>query len=163
MISSAVQSLTIVLIRHAEKPLKGDNLSPEGLHRALQLPAVLHSKFGVPDYLYVPALVMDTSTAHARMFQTATPMAVQYNLSINSKFSEKDVTGVIQDVRAKTGTVLMVWEHHGINELVLALGVNTAPPWPDDDYDSIWIVTLTQNGAPRLTIDQQKLTPSLAA
>ena len=151
--------LTIVIIRHGEKPETGDNLSPEGLNRALQLPTILVGKFGIPTHVYVPALGMDMTTTHARMFQTVTPLAVQYNLGINTKFDEHDFAGVASHLREKTGTALVVWEHHGINDMVLALGVQNAPVWADDDYDSIWIITFHENGDPVLIFEKQGITP----
>src|SRR5262249_60930245 len=82
--------LTIVAVRHGEKPADGDNLSCRGQNRALALPAVLMSKFGKPDYTYVPSVKLDKSTEHARMFQTVTPFAVQDNLTIDRRFAEDD-------------------------------------------------------------------------
>ncbi len=57
-------------------------------------------------------------------------------------------------------TVLMAWEHDHIPPTVNALlasyftgggGAAPAPGWPDDDYDTIWTVTL--DGAGNLSID----------
>src|SRR5215471_10972274 len=92
--SSAYQSLfgqsnstlKVILVRHGEKPKTGSNLTCEGLNRSLQLPEVVDKKFGKPDYLYVPSLAMGDSTKHARMFQTAIPLAVKYQLEITSRF-----------------------------------------------------------------------------
>ncbi len=149
--------LKLIIIRHGEKPAMGDNLSPQGLKRALQLPAVLQGKFGIPDYVYVPALAMDASTSHSRMFQTVTPFAIQYNLAINTKFDERDFDGIADDLRGKTGTVLLVWEHHGIHDLVAKIGVKDVLMWADDDFDSIWIVTIDETGDPILEIDHQNV------
>ena len=93
--SGSDSALRIVFIRHAEKPEKGSNLSCRGLNRSYQLPAVIKSKFGVPDHIYVPSMKMGEKTSHARMFETAIPLAVKYNLAINSKYDEKDSAGVI--------------------------------------------------------------------
>ncbi len=152
--------LTIVLIRHGEKPIQGDNLSPQGFNRALQLPTVLHNRFGVPNHVYVPAIGTDITTTHARMFQTVTPFAIQYNLGINSKFDEHDYTGIADHVRTKTGLALFVWEHHAIPELAKAMGISNPPDWPDDDYDSIWIIAANQLGNLVLTMDKQHITPA---
>ena len=160
MENSPLGLLKVVLIRHGEKPELGDNLSPPGLARALQLPALLYSKFGRPDHVYVPSLTTDVTTSHARMFQTVTPLAVQYNLSINSKFDEKDYTGIAQHILGKTGTALVVWEHHGINSIVSAIGIQDAPLWEDADFDSIWIITFSSGGEPRLTVDYQNIRSS---
>jgi hypothetical protein len=160
MATSPLSVLKIVIIRHGEKPEIGDNLSAQGLQRALQLPTVLYAKFGVPDHIYVPSLGMDVATSHSRMFQTVTPFAIQYNLRINSKFDEKDAAGLAAHVLEKTGTALMVWEHHMINPIVSSLGVADAPLWGDTDFDSIWIITFTPMGTPILTHDRQNLTPT---
>src|SRR5947208_16944991 len=67
----------IIIIRHGEKPDQGDNLSCQGLNRALQLPAVLNQKFGTPNAIFVPSLKMGKSTNAARMYQTIVPFAVK--------------------------------------------------------------------------------------
>ncbi len=149
--------LTVVIIRHGEKPAVGGNLTPQGLTRSLQLPYTLQQKFGIPDFIYVPTLLMDTETLHARMFQTATPTAIQFNLAINTRFDEKDATGLASHVREKTGTVLIVWEHRAIKDILEAFGVTNAPTWPDDDFDSIWVIIVNQHNQPVLLIDRQHL------
>ncbi len=151
--------LKVVIIRHGEKPDSGDNLSCQGENRALQLPAVLYKKFNVPNYSYVPMLALGKSTSHARMFQTITPFAIQYNLTVNSKYGEKDTAKAAGDVMGKIGTVLMVWEHSEIQSLATNLGVKNAPAWNGDDFDSIWVITY-QKGKATLTPDKEGISPS---
>jgi len=157
--SDGQSALTIVIVRHGEKPADGDNLSCQGLNRALALPAVLMKKFRRPDLAYVPALKLGGSTAHARMFQTVTPMAVQQNLTVNSQFEEDDVTGVAKDVLRQTGLVLMVWEHTQIPPLAKALGVASPPAWDSKDFDSIWVVT-PSGGSAKLAVKSEGIKPS---
>jgi hypothetical protein len=165
--NTADKHLKIVIIRHAEKPNDqtadktegGDNLSCQGQNRALQLPTVLIKKIGKPDYTYVPSLSMDKNTAHSRMFQTITPFAVKYNLTINSKYDESELTAAAKSVLKKSGTVLMVWQHSAIADLAKALGVKNPPKWQGVDFDSMWIVTYANDKA-ELTIDHQGLSPS---
>lgn len=152
-------SLKVVIIRHGEKPETGDNLSCQGENRALQLPAVLYQKFGQPDYTYVPSLKMDKSTSHSRMFQTATPFAIKYNLTLDSKYNENDYTNTAASVLKKTGTVLVVWEHSSIPPLATSLGVTNPPAWEGNDFDSIWIITYPK-GKAELSTDKEGLTPS---
>ncbi len=152
-------NLKIVIIRHGEKPENGDNLSCQGESRALQLPAVLYQKFNKPDYTYVPSLELDKSTKHARMFQTVTPFAIKYNLTVNSKYDEKDYSTIAKKVLEKTGTVLMVWEHSAIPPLAGELGVNNPPAWGGKDFDSIWVITYP-NGKAVLSIDKEGIIPS---
>jgi hypothetical protein len=148
-------SLKIVFIRHAEKPVKGDNLTCQGLNRSLMLPAVITAKFGVPAYVFVPGLGLGEATKHARMFQTIVPLAVKYNLTINSSRTEKDSLGMAADLKSRSGVVLVSWEHGGIAPIVRALGVKEPGlTWANDDYDTIWIVTF-KNGAAVLTLDKE--------
>jgi hypothetical protein len=156
-----IEQLKVVFIRHAEKPLKGDNLTCQGLNRSLQLPAIISSKFGVPDFIYVPSLAVGQSTKHSRMFQTIVPLAVKYNLPINTSYQEKDSAGIANDIKSKSGTVLVVWEHHAIVPIIKALGISNEDfIWSDDDYNSILIVTFPK-GIATLTKDTEGVTPSM--
>ena len=157
--NAPADDLKVVIIRHAEKPVAGDNLSCQGQNRALQLPAILAKKFIKPDYTYVPALKSDKSTAHSRMFQTVTPLAVKYDLTINSKYRQNEYADVAKSVLKKNGVVLMVWSHSEMPDLVRALGVDNAPKWADEDFDSIWLVTYA-NGKATLAADNQGLKPA---
>jgi hypothetical protein len=153
--------LKVVFIRHAEKAQSGDNLTCAGLNRALQLPRVIVSKFGVPDYLYVPSLGLGDHTTQGRMFQTAAPLAIKYNLDINSKYAKGDITAIANDILQKKGTVLVVWEHKAISSIVEALGIhNLSPIWDHDDFDSIWIVTIDKNGKAGFMQDREAINPS---
>jgi hypothetical protein len=151
--------LKIVILRHAEKPKEGDNLSCKGLNRALQLPAVLERKFDRPRYVYVPSLSNGRSSKHARMFETVAPFAIKENLTVNSKFEESDVAAAATEVLTLDGTVLMVWEHSQIPPLARALGVPQPPSWPEDDFDTIWVITFP-GGRASMSIDREGLAPA---
>jgi hypothetical protein len=152
--------LKIVFIRHGEKPLKGDNLTCQGINRSLKLPAVITSKFGVPAFVFVPGLGLGESTKHARMFETIVPLVSKYNLTVNSSRTEKDSLGMAADLKSRNGVVLVSWEHGGIAPIVRALGVTEAGlKWSDTDYDSIWIVTFN-SGTAILTRDNEGIKPS---
>jgi hypothetical protein len=94
-------ALRVVIIRHGEKPVKGENLSCMGLNRALALPAVLDTVTGRPDYTYVPTISTGKKTSSVRMFQTVTPFAIQDSLTINSSYKESDSIGTATDVLKK--------------------------------------------------------------
>jgi len=139
---------TIVLIRHGEKPKKGDNLSCRGVNRSLALVDVLHTRFGIPEAIFVPSMSRKDNTKHSRMFQTILPFASKYNLPVNSEFRVADAPAVAGAARKKTGVVIIVWEHSQLPEIARSLGVeSTSLDWSDDDYDSIWIVTYKHNKA----------------
>lgn len=138
---------SVIIIRHGEKPDDGDNLSCKGLNRSLGIPGSLSSKFSIPLYTYIPTIDCGKDTKHSRMFQTVTPFAVQYDLTINSKHEVDDINGVANAVigklgtKSKHGTILLVWEHKNIQPIAVALGVKDAPKWQGSDFDSIWVIT----------------------
>jgi hypothetical protein len=152
-------NLKVVMIRHGEKPDPGDNLSCQGENRALKLPAVLYQKFNIPDYTYVPTLKTGDATKHSRMFQTVSPFAITYNLTVDSKYEEDDYSNVADDVKKKTGTVLLVWEHKAIQPIAEKLGIKNPPAWEGSDFDSIWIITY-KNGEATLAFDKEGITPT---
>jgi hypothetical protein len=152
----------VVIIRHAEKPAKGDNLTCQGLNRSLKLPGILYSKYGVPAYTYVPSVGKGKATKHARMFQTITPMAVKYNLVINSKYDENDAVQLATDILEKKGLVLVVWTHSSIQALARSLGIGTTGlNWDSNDYDSIWVISFS-NGVASFSTDHEGVTASSA-
>ncbi len=156
----ASPTVTIYFFRHGEKPDKGDNLSCQGENRALALPAVVKKIVGIPDYTFIPALTSGKSTTPSRMFQTVTPTAVMYNLKLNSSHAETDSLQMAADLKTRKGHVLVVWEHTSIAPIVRALGVpNFDKKWHGDDFDTIWIVTIT-NGVATFSKDKEGLKPS---
>jgi hypothetical protein len=151
---SQSESLTVVIIRHGEKNEATGNLSCKGLHRALQLPGVLAGKFRQPGSIYVPTLSPGKETTHARMFQTASPLAIQDNLPVNSKFAVADADGLARDLSKRSGVVLLVWEHGNIPAIAAALGVKEKKlKWEDKDFDSIWVITWSNSKKGKLKAD----------
>jgi len=154
------KSLKVVIIRHGEKPDNGNNLNCQGLNRAIALPKILFTKFGVANEIYIPTVNTGDKTKSARMFQTITPYAVKYNLDINSSYETGDYKSVAKDVFEQKGTVILCWEHNAIPHLAKALGVQgNIRDWSDNDFDSIWIITY-RNGNVTLTADKEGLNPS---
>ncbi len=149
----------VVIIRHAEKPDNGDNLSCKGLNRSLLLPAVLYNKFRVPEKIFIPSVNNGKSANQLRMLQTITPFAVKYNLKIDSKFDVDDAKDLAAAVMQSNGYVLIIWEHDKIDNIVKALGVDTkGMKWGDNDFDSIWIINF-KNGKGTLAVDKEGLNP----
>lgn len=153
------QSVKIVIIRHAEKPANGNNLSCQGFNRSLLLPAAIVAKVGVPNYIYVPSPNHSDEVKRTRMFQTVSPLAVKYNKSINTAFEVDDAKKLAKAVLAQKGTVLLCWEHHEIQNILEALGVKAKKlKWNDGDYDSMYIITYVK-GKAILKLDRENLQP----
>lgn len=151
--------LKVVIIRHAEKPDEGNNLSCQGFNRSVELAEVLHRLYGKFDEVYAAQPNVGSKTTSARMFQTISPYAIKYDISVNTEFKSGDVKELAKDLEQQTGTVLVVWEHSTIARLVRELGIRKEElKWPDDDYDTIWTVTFSGK-KPKLSVGSEGLSP----
>jgi len=154
----AQEALRVVLIRHAEKPLAGDNLSCAGFERATKLAGVIKNKYGIPSEIFAPAPTTGKSTKNVRMLQTAWPLAVKYNLPVNTRYTVEESDKLARALQKRSGIVLVIWEHKELIAIAQALGIDGALTWPANDYDTIWLITF-KNGKPVLTIDHENIRP----
>ena len=149
---------TLVFIRHGEKPPDDDGqLTIRGLNRALALPDVLLNKFGRADYVFAPATTKKPASHHRGTFSyvrplaTIEPTAVRLGLPVETRFAFDEISGLQSELCTppyQRATVFVAWEHHLLDDLVkrlmAAFGGNTndVPEWPEDDFDSIFIIRL---------------------
>ncbi len=146
----------VILIRHAEKPAEGNDLSPRGFQRARALvsffqtnPAV--TRFGPPAAIYAAKPKADG--AQARPLETVQPLAKALRLAVNTDFRKDDVAGlaasVMKDSAHAGKTVLVAWQHHLIPRIAKALGAAQAPDsWPGEVFDRAWIIDFDGRGKP---------------
>ena len=147
---------TIVFFRHGEKPSGGlGQLTCKGLHRALELPNVLLSKFGTPDYLYAPnpAVKMNDpagSFYYVRPLATIEPVAIRAGKSVNTRYGYNDVAGlksVLITASKADDTLFVAWEHAYLVKIAQSImtsygGGFTVPTWTTGDYDSLYIINV---------------------
>jgi hypothetical protein len=154
---------TIVFIRHAEKPEAGlGQINCRGLNRALALPAVLASKFGKLDQIYAPdprGKVHDPAGTfdYLRPLATIEPTAVRLGMAVNCDYRYdqiKDLETKLLSPERLGQVILVVWEHHFLNQMVKDL-VQTkggdpkqVPDWPGSEYDRIDILRIPAGNAP---------------
>ena len=94
------------------------------------------------------------------MFQTISPFAIKYNLAINTSYDVNDVDQLVKKIKKASGTVLIVWEHKEMPVIAELLGVKTDNlKWDSDDYDSIWVVNISDSKA-ILTKDKEGIKPA---
>ncbi len=92
--------------------------------------------------------------------QTIWPLAVKYNLTVNSKYDVKQTAALAKNILKRSGTVLVVWEHNNIADIATALGAKVKSlNWPGNDYDSIWKLTV-KSSKTTLTRSKENLTPA---
>jgi hypothetical protein len=159
---SAGPSATLMIVRHAEKPLtdgppggvdadgRGDkhSLTTTGWARAGALVELFASTRNPPppgllrpDALY--AAVRGDSESK-RPMQTLLPLAARLGEAVNTTFGQGHEAGLAAELATRTGSTLVSWEHKAIATIVARLGpITPTPPagWPDDRYDVVWVFT----------------------
>jgi hypothetical protein len=154
---------TIIFIRHAEKPEAGlGQLNCRGLNRALALPSVLASKFGTLDQIYAPdptGKVHDPAGTfdYLRPLATIEPTAIRLGMPVNCNYhfyQIKDLETELLSPERLGQVILVVWEHHNLNQMVKDL-VQTkggdpkqVPDWSGDEYDRIDILRIPGGNGP---------------
>ena len=131
---------TIILVRHAEKvatPGDDPQLSDAGVARAELLSRMFENS----------GLTAIYTTQYVRTKKTAEPIARKLGLqlqTVDAAASKKLVEGIV--ARHKGRTVLVVGHSNTLPEIIQAFGGGNISEISDDDYDNVYIVTLTQKG-----------------
>lgn len=146
--SPGLKDTTVLIIRHAEKPETGYDLTPVGYERAK---AYVHyfQNFtidGKPvtlDHLFAAA---DSKGSH-RPRLTLEPLSKATGLAIDQKFEAKQYQELADDLRATPhgAHILICWHHGDIPQLLQALGANPQKllpkgRWPDNVFG--WMIQL---------------------
>jgi hypothetical protein len=156
----------VLIIRHAEKPASGDDLSPAGFARARELvqyfertPAV--TQFGTPVAIYAMGFENGTSR---RAVETVTPLAQALRLPVRSQYLKDQVAPLVREIMSTPAyagrTVLICWEHNVIPQIAQEFGVRNAPgSWSEDDYWDVWRLVFTGNMVSHFDVFSQHLMP----
>jgi broad specificity phosphatase PhoE len=121
------------LVRHAEKdPGDDPGLSAAGSARALRLAELLAGQS--IERVYV------TATRRAR--DTAAPLAARFGLPVEI-YDPKKLAELATTLRERKETVLVVGHSNTTDELAVLLGGESAGPMPDEEYDRLYRVDLT--------------------
>lgn len=157
----------ILVIRHAEKPIVGDegiHLSDRGLQRANALPEFF---LGHPDMndngapVAVYAASPKIPTGSVRAYETIAPTAARLGLPVirNFKSGEEDV--IAQDILKNPAyngkTVVVAWVRDELPLLGAALGVTETLRWPSSVFDRVWKFSFDSRGQVSLKTVQQSL------
>lgn len=145
---SALKDAVILIIRHAEKPTSGVELSPEGQKRA-EAYVGYFQRFtidGKPvklDYLFATA---DSNKSH-RPRLTITPLSKALGIEIDSRFPDNDFLKLAREIQNHPHgkNILICWHHGEIPNLLSALGVDPEKlipnaKWPEDVFG--WLIQL---------------------
>ena len=146
-----MSALTILIIRHAEKPGEswpGPGLGPDafpdgkslvlrGWQRAGSWSALFGAGLGGPDYpapsfIYVADPNATTDLTSPRPFETVIPLAARLGLTPDTTYAVGKEAQLIATVVRQTGVVLVAWEHTAIPRVILPTIANgqTLPGMP---------------------------------
>ncbi len=150
------QPAQVIIIRHAEKPDQGNELSLAGRERAAALapdflgnPELL--KFGHPVAIY--AQLPNQNDPSLRPIQTVTPLVDSLGLKLNENYGRDDYAAMVKEIMQnksyKGHMVLICWEHHVIPKIAAEFGAANVPDkWPGGDvFDRLWILTANENNS----------------
>lgn len=155
----------VILIRHAEKPDHGNELSTKGRERA----AALAPYFAETDYLTVHgtpvaiyAMAAPKGDSSLRAIQTVKPLADQLKMTIKDTIERDNYRKMVEEIKSSPAyhgkTILICWEHKVIPEIARAFGALQTPGrWPPGSYDRTWIISFDSNGRPSFQNYAQRL------
>ena len=139
---------TLLIIRHAEKPEKGDSLTPEGFARADK-----YARYFFPFHIDGHELTINSlyagqdSKSSVRPRLTLEPLSHASGLPINTQFPTTDPEGLAHTLATVShgDHVLIAWRHGKIPALLQALNADPTlllpdGKWPDAVYD--WVIFL---------------------
>ena len=149
----------IVLLRHTDKlqqHLTGPAVSAKGYARAVKFSYYFLSYFGEPDF--VVAGKPKGKDASIRELQTVGPLVnilaqrhPDTGFDILHPYTHEEFKELsnylLTDKKFDDKLVLICWRHTKIVELAKELGVKgKLDPWPNDDYDSVYILDFNKSG-----------------
>ena len=171
--TAAAEPAQVILIRHAEKPAVGPELSAQGFKRAEALvkffrnnPAV--TAYGTPVAIYAAAPKHEDSSV--RSIQTVTPLARAIRVNIDTSFTRgqtnKIVRAIMEEPAYDGRMVLVCWQHTNLVEIAQNLAAYNNSPrvsiplvWPDETFDRVWILDLKSGKVTAFKDLPQRLLP----
>lgn len=142
---SALKNAVVLIIRHAEKPDTGFELSPAGQKRAEAYVDYFknYSVDGTPLKLSYVAATADSKNSH-RPRLTVEPLGKALGLNVDTRFKNKNFQGLVDELLSRDhgSRILICWHHGEIPALARALGADPGKllpegRWPDQEFASL--------------------------
>jgi len=143
-----LKNAVILVIRHAEEPAHGYELSSTGVARAKAYVDYFKAFAvdGQPIKLNFLFAARDTTRSH-RPRLTLEPTAQAFDLNVDSSFKTDQYSELVHEIEGlpSGGNILICWRHKQIPELLRTLGAdsrNLLPKgkWPGDVFG--WLILL---------------------
>jgi phosphohistidine phosphatase SixA len=153
------KNANILMVRHAEKPDSGKELSVPGQERAHTYAIyfqnyVLNGTLLKLNYIFATA----DSSQSRRPRLTMEPLAKAMGMEIDDRYQENDYQKVANDILRNSkydqSNIVICWHHGEILQLAAALGVDASklppeshwpsPPWPGEVFG--WLLQVCYDG-----------------
>ena len=157
-----LRNSVVLIIRHAEKPATGSDLTPAGFQRArAYVDYFKNFKVGSEpaglDWLFAAA---DSKSSH-RPRLTLEPLSDALGRPLDLRFKAKQAEELAQEMKSQShGKVVLICWHHGqIPNLIRALGGQAEEllpqgKWPDDVFN--WVIELRYDEQGRIVPGQAR-------
>ena len=166
-VMAQAQPAQVLIIRHAEKPPERSavSLSIKGQERSMafvpfftQTPELTYQ--GLPVALF--ATKMAPGELSQRNLETIAPLSNYLRALTDAHYAKSDYADLAQEVltnpKYQRKTVLICWDHEYIPRLAATLGVYPEPPpWPENVFDRVWIITYRGGQASLVSMPQRLL------
>ncbi|OUM69583.1 hypothetical protein PIROE2DRAFT_68518 [Piromyces sp. E2] len=145
----------VILIRHAEKPASGNDLSAMGWRRAECIRNLFMSNTTLtPQTIYAQKASKKNSETipdSRRQIETVAPLARALNKVIDNRFTSFEVDALCQDISGLSEDqfpVLVSWNHDDIKNFLINFGMmyQIAPTYPSKRYDLIFMIERGKDG-----------------
>ena len=151
--SRGLRNVTVLIVRHAEKPEQSDGpnsrgLTPRGEQRA-EAYANYFDPLRIDGQTLQPQRLIATSDSKnsERPRLTLTPLAARLRLPLEQPFADKQVDKLVESLRRQNqaAVVLIAWHHGELGNLIDAFGGDLKTlvgkdKWPGDVYN--WLIVL---------------------
>ena len=139
---------TILVIRHAEKPLEGNGLTPTGVQHALAYVHYFQAyTIGGERVRFDDLFAARDSKNSMRPRLTLEPLSHALRMPLQTQYKQDDYTDLVAGLKAlgPGKQILICWHHKRIPDLLSELGANPDlllpnGAWPDDQYS--WVIQL---------------------
>lgn len=172
-----LEGATLLLVRHAEKPASGPDLSPAGEERAQEYVkyfspvasgAVKTFWSKQPPQKLDTLVATEDSANSSRPRLTLTPLSQSINLTIQQPCADKDEKCLADWLEGQPSgrTTLIAWHHGTMPKVLKALGADPdkllpGGKWPGSHFD--WVIELRYNSKGKLTSQHKVDEGSLAS
>ena len=158
-----LRDVTVLIIRHAEKPAQGSGLSARGQQRS-EAYASYFDPLQLDGMPLRPQRLIATRDSNKSMRPrlSLVPLAARLGLPIEQPWADAQVDKLVKSIGKgnQASVVLIAWHHGHIDKLIDAFGGNAKTlqgrkSWPGDVYN--WLVVLHFDDRGRLDPSESRV------